>query len=289
MAGTAADVVHWLAQSGDAQPPPSCWRVLDTLIHHKASPDLVTAVLEDGYNVHGFPAVLPAAAAAAAPSHIIMSEEESENGDYTPSSPLGFEAGNDDTMVEDHQQGEGFNAIPAPHTIYKVDTVEIDDDTDTMDTSYFILEKYHATGLSPRLPPKPSLLSSSSDTLLLSSPLLSISGGSRIQWLYLPHQMETVFSPDWTAKIEAITAAGAIPAFLSDHTQTLDNPNTWTEVTDRVVWNPTPAEPAPGLIYIVGSYQDHQEVVEDDLVGWFLDRLLTIGRDGGKKLKKTFA
>ena len=116
-----------------------------------------------------------------------------------------------------------------------------------------------------------------------------------IQWFYTPEQLEpfdlgadhyNVTDPvGQLSKEEEIEGAGAVVLYLSDHTQRLE-PDDWVDVTGETLWM-WPAEPAPDIIYVIGRVSLEGPAPNGNTDGseWFVDALLTMGRDGGAKIK----
>jgi len=122
------------------------------------------------------------------------------------------------------------------------------------------------------------------------------SGNHQVQWFYTPEQLEE-YDLDAShydvrdrdalqEKTDEIEGAGSVVLFLSDHRQRLGDSETWENVTDMVLWS-WPSEPDVDIIYALGTVSIYGDDVHapNSGTGWYVNALLSMGRDGGKKIR----
>lgn len=137
--------------------------------------------------------------------------------------------------------------------VYKVETETADDESQDgvveTETSFFVLRE------------------------------LNDDGNHTIQWIYTIDQVEGVSAS--FSRYTTITQANGIVGFLSDHYQTLTDPDTWTSVAFEYVDTSQHKLPAitADTVYIMGTYGVHTKAVSNELKDYYITQLMTAGRN----------
>lgn len=110
-----------------------------------------------------------------------------------------------------------------------------------------------------------------------------------IEWLYrvedLPGEVDTSEIDD---RVEAVEAIGGVALLRSDHRQTLEV-SSWTEITDTITDGPVPRRSIPPIVYYIVDRVDLSSNTlsgNEEYAKTVVDQLLTMGRGGGKWLKR---